>query len=130
MNCRPTPRGATPRNTPQLDSELQRRADAAGEPLAAAAVHPGVIATDADRHVPLPRAAKLLLRLLLRPLIKSAPQGAATAVYAATAPGLPGGEYLADCNLCASSAASHDARLGRRLWEFSERLAGAPAGGR
>lgn len=45
-------------------------------------------------------------------------------VYAATAPGLKGGEYLVDCNLAAASTTSHDAVLGRRLWEFSEKLIG------
>lgn len=43
-------------------------------------------------------------------------------MYAATAPGIPGGEYLADCNPHTSTATSHDAVLGRKLWEFSERL--------
>jgi hypothetical protein len=47
-------------------------------------------------------------------------------VYAATspagAPGISGGEYLADCNPHAASTLSHDADLGGRLWEFSERV--------
>ncbi|GBF95671.1 hypothetical protein Rsub_08653 [Raphidocelis subcapitata] len=105
--------------------ELQRRADAAGEPLLCLAVHPGVVGTDADRHVPLPGLLKRLLKLLVRPYIKGVPQGAATTVYAATAPigapGISGGEYLADCNPHTASTLSHDAELGRTLWEFSER---------
>ena len=46
-------------------------------------------------------------------------------MYAATAPigapGISGGEYLADCNPHTASTLSHDAELGRTLWEFSER---------
>lgn len=44
-------------------------------------------------------------------------------VFVATAPGpLPSGEYWADCNLAAATAAAHDADLGRALWEGSENV--------
>lgn len=50
-------------------------------------------------------------------------QGAATSVYLCTTPDIKSGEYYADCNIAPSTAASHDADLGARLWELSEQLA-------
>jgi hypothetical protein len=44
------------------------------------AVHPGVVLTEADRHLPLPWAVKELIKLVVRPWVKSIPQGAATTV--------------------------------------------------
>ncbi len=46
-------------------------------------------------------------------------------MYLCTSPDIKGGEYYADCNLAPSTAASHDADLGARLWEVSEKLAAA-----
>lgn len=43
-------------------------------------------------------------------------------MYLATSPDVKGGEYYADCGLSPSTAASHDDQLGRKLWEFSEKL--------
>jgi WW domain-containing oxidoreductase len=54
-------------------------------------------------------------------------QGAATSVYLCTSPDIKTGEYYADCNLAPSTAASHDAELGARLWELSEQLAAGAA---
>lgn len=52
-------------------------------------------------------------------------QGAATSGYLCTSPAIKTGEYYADCNLAPSTADSHDAGLGARLWELSEKLAAA-----
>jgi hypothetical protein len=49
-------------------------------------------------------------------------QGAATSIYLCTSPNIKAGEYYADCNIAPSTAASHDADLGARLWELSEKL--------
>lgn len=55
---------------------------------------------------------------------RSAAQGAATSVFAATAPELAGqsGAYLADCAVASASAAGRDAELAERLWGVSEQI--------
>lgn len=49
-------------------------------------------------------------------------QGAATSVYAATAPALVGksGAYLSDCNIAKPSAQAEDAELAKVLWKVTE----------
>ena len=54
-------------------------------------------------------------------------------MYLCTAPGIKGGEYYVNCSIAPSTAASHDADLGARLWALSEEMVwavplGAPAG--
>jgi NAD(P)-dependent dehydrogenase (short-subunit alcohol dehydrogenase family) len=102
------------------------------------AVHPGGIRTELGRHLTPEMRAALMERLesASAPAWKSVPQGAATTVYAATAPELDGegGRYLEDCGL-AEVTEDPDASTGVRayaldparadaLWELSERLVG------
>jgi WW domain-containing oxidoreductase len=104
--------------------ELNQRLQQEGAPVTAVAAHPGVIVTPLKNSL---AANPYVLGGIIwasRWMLKSIPQGAATQTWAATAEGVLGGEYYADCNLCPSSAASHDAELGRKLWELSEQLAG------
>jgi NAD(P)-dependent dehydrogenase (short-subunit alcohol dehydrogenase family) len=105
--------------------ELARRL--AGTRRTANAVHPGVIATNLTRHLPLP--ARLLWALAGPLALKTAAQGAATQVYAAAHPAMAGttGAYLADCNLAPCRRDADDPAAGRALWEATERLvAGLP----
>ncbi len=74
--------------------ELERRL--ADQGIHAYALHPGVILTELGRHLTPEDGASLATRL---PVFKTIPQGAATTVYAATAPDLPGGSYLEDCHV-------------------------------
>ena len=77
-------------------SELQRRA---GDRLLSLSVHPGAIITDLGRHL---SEEDIKAQTSARAYtFKSIPQGAATSVWAATAPELSahGGRYLADCRL-------------------------------
>jgi NAD(P)-dependent dehydrogenase (short-subunit alcohol dehydrogenase family) len=101
--------------------ELARRL--AGTGVTANAVHPGVVATGFGRNDPgwLRLAVKLFGPFLLSPAA-----GAATTVWAATAPELEGvtGKYFARSREVPSSRASHDLEIQRRLWEVSERLTG------
>jgi len=55
---------------------------------------------------------------------KNPAQGAATSVFAATAPELAGqsGTYLADCAVASSSPEGQDTELAERLWAVSERF--------
>ncbi len=88
------------------------------------ALHPGVIATNLTRSL-VKRFPVVgpLYRVAGRLFLKSIPQGAATTVFAATAPELDGltGLYLSDCNEAPSSRASRDEALRAQVWSLSER---------
>lgn len=102
-------------------------------------VHPGGIRTELGRHMTRETLAALGARLASTDADftwKTIPQGAATSVWAATAPELAGrgGSYLEDCGI---AEVSDDAGLGSgvcsyavdpvradALWELSERLVG------
>ncbi|KAG2436190.1 hypothetical protein HXX76_006502 [Chlamydomonas incerta] len=93
-------------------------------PVRVFSLHPGVIFTSLESNLPvLLRAA---MRVLLWPMSKSVKQGAATSVYAATAPELEpahlSGTYLDDCGPGKASAAGRDKDLARRVWAASEQL--------
>ncbi len=105
--------------------ELARRF--AGSRRTANAVHPGVIWTNLNRHMP---AAASLFYLVAGPLVlKSVAQGAATQVYVAVHPAVAGisGAYFADCNVARPRPDAEDPALARRLWEVTESIvAGLP----
>lgn len=122
-----------------LDSrEFAVRWRDANLPCVAVACHPGVIvATDLFRHMPAGLQwgpVRAVLSLLLRPFLKTIPQGAATQTFLATARvtgdngGVKGGAYYADVNVRRSSPASADDALGRRLWAVTEGLIGGGGG--
>ncbi|KAL3152905.1 hypothetical protein ABBQ38_012211 [Trebouxia sp. C0009 RCD-2024] len=96
--------------------ELARRTQ--GSNVQAYAVHPGIILTGLWQHSPMLRPFLKLGSLFT----KSPAQGAATAVYAATAPELEGksGAYLQDCQVSKSSAQGADAELASKLWSVTE----------
>lgn len=103
--------------------ELARRLRLAGARKTANAVHPGVIlATNLSRNIPPP--LMFVARSALSLFTKTVEQGAATQCFVATHPSLEtvSGAYFADCNVAQSSALSHDAALGERLWVESERI--------
>jgi NAD(P)-dependent dehydrogenase (short-subunit alcohol dehydrogenase family) len=91
---------------------------------AAYAVHPGVIGTNLARSMGL--LGKVFV-FFLKLFAKSPAQGAATSVFAATAPELTGqsGAYLADCAVAAPSPFSQDAALAERVWTASEQIVAA-----
>ncbi len=117
--------------------ELERRLGSRG--VHACAVHPGVIQTELSRYMgeedwELIRSRAVAREGELR--TKSVEAGAATSVYAATAPELEGrgGIYLEDCAISAVDD-SEDASSGvrsyavdqdaaRRLWSLSEEMVG------
>jgi NAD(P)-dependent dehydrogenase (short-subunit alcohol dehydrogenase family) len=115
--------------------ELERRLGPRG--VHANALHPGVIPTDLSRHMVQEDYEHLRKRAPGGRLqIKSVEAGAATAVYAATAPELEGrgGLYLEDCGIAevddAENAAGGvrsyalDPDAARRLWSTSEQMVG------
>jgi NAD(P)-dependent dehydrogenase (short-subunit alcohol dehydrogenase family) len=103
--------------------ELARRLAAAGKPVTANCLHPGVIATGFGLN------EKGLLNLAIRvgQLFMTTPEkGARTQLWAATAPELEGvtGKYLDKCKEARSNRASHDVEKQRILWEKTEKLLG------
>lgn len=95
----------------------------AGTARSAHAIHPGVVRTELQRHMPAVAAAAM--SAMAPVFLKTVDQGAATQVYVATRPELAGmsGQYFADCNVSRARADSDDAQLAERLWEVSERIA-------
>lgn len=90
-----------------------------GSARTANALHPGVINTSLQRHMPGPLA--LLMKLAGPFALKTIPQGAATQVYLATRPELAGksGVYFADCKPKQPREDAGNVELGERLWEWS-----------
>lgn len=85
------------------------------------AVHPGAVATDfgVDRRTGFGRS----VYKLLRPFFRTPAEGAATAVYLATADEVAGvtGQYFYDSKPAPVSALAQDRVSAQRLWEWSER---------
>ena len=103
--------------------------------IEAFSVHPGMIQTDLSRHQSAEdRERAKALRDSGKLHYKSVAAGAATSVYAATAPELAGrsGAYLVDCGIARVSADARDFNvvrpyaldpaLAERLWSVSETL--------
>lgn len=105
-------------------SELARRLQEEGSSVTAFSLHPGVIKTNLQRHMGF---SALVFNVLGAPFMKSVAQGAATSVFAATAPELEGkgGAYLADCQVSTPSKAGQDAALAAAFWSKSEELLAA-----
>ena len=118
-----------------LAVELERRLGARG--VHAYAVHPGVIPTGLSRHMVPEDYEHLRKRAPAGQLrLKTVASGAATSVFAATAPELEGrgGLYLEDCHVAEVDDAEGagggvrsyalDPDAARRLWSVSEQLVG------
>ncbi len=113
--------------------ELNRRL--AGRKITANAVHPGAIATDLGRYLDEADMKMLMDRSESTGFaFKEVPNGAATTVWAATAPELErkGGLYLEDCQVAAADPTDHggtaiwalDPQKAEQLWAVSEELVG------
>jgi NAD(P)-dependent dehydrogenase (short-subunit alcohol dehydrogenase family) len=110
--------------------ELDRRLGESG--VHAYAVHPGMIATELGRHMTRDDFQALMDRAKSSPsggmpAYKTVEQGAATSVWAATAPELDdqGGTYLADAEVTDQHAPwARDPESARRLWTVSEEMVG------
>jgi NAD(P)-dependent dehydrogenase (short-subunit alcohol dehydrogenase family) len=112
---------------------LERRLGSRG--VHALALHPGGIVTELGRHLE-PHDLELLLKRRPGLKMKTVEAGAATQVFAATAPELEGrgGVYLEDCHVAAVNDAADaqdgvrsyalDPENAERLWKVSEELVG------
>ncbi len=121
--------------------ELDRRARAAGRDLVSVAAHPGLTGTELTAN-----SARMRVRLIApavklgtRLVTQGVTTGALPQLYAATAPGVHGGDYVGPARLgetrgrparAAISTAARDPDLARRLWQRTADLVGvvpAPA---
>jgi hypothetical protein len=100
-----------------------------------------IVDTSLFRHMPGPlggwEPARAILSLLLRPFLKTVPQGAATQTWLASAKvaasasdlsGVRNGGYYADVNISPTSPAGEDDALGARLWDVTDGLCGGGGG--
>ncbi|KAG2431252.1 hypothetical protein HYH02_013386 [Chlamydomonas schloesseri] len=103
--------------------ELAKRMSAEGRPVLAFSLHPGIIMTALQRHQS--GLVKAAIRYLTAPWQKNTAQGAATSVYAATAPELTAAQsgcYLCDCAVSPSTKLTSDPAVAAGLWEATEAL--------
>jgi NAD(P)-dependent dehydrogenase (short-subunit alcohol dehydrogenase family) len=112
--------------------ELDRRLRAAGSPAISVFAHPGYSATNLQSTGPT-GPAKAVMAITNRVLAQSAERGALPTLYAATAPGVEGGEYYGPDGFqemrgfptkVDAIPEAHDPEVGKRLWELSEELTG------
>lgn len=107
--------------------ELARRLSAAGRPVTANAVHPGLVRTGFGGNNP--GAWWRLVYFFLNRLALTPAQGADTLIYLAAAPAVEGvtGQYFVKRRPVAASRAAHDRAAARQLWAVSERAVRRPA---
>ncbi|WP_228000739.1 oxidoreductase [Nocardia australiensis] len=112
--------------------ELHRRLTAADSPVRSLLAHPGYTATNLQTSSP-EGMVKLLFGHLLAPLAQAPGRGSLPQLYAATAPGVEGGQFFGPRGIAELRGAPKPVRLapaaldagtGRLLWELSERLSG------
>jgi NAD(P)-dependent dehydrogenase (short-subunit alcohol dehydrogenase family) len=105
--------------------ELQRRLEAAGSDVIAVAAHPGWAATQLQKSA--------LIQFFNRFLAQRPEMGALPTLYAATAPGIQGGDYIGPAGFMAlrglpkkvnASGRAYDPAVAARLWAVSEELTG------
>jgi NAD(P)-dependent dehydrogenase (short-subunit alcohol dehydrogenase family) len=116
--------------------ELDRRLRAAGSPVISVLAHPGYSATNLQLSGPT-GLMRNFLRITNRLVAQSADKGALPQLYAATAPGIEGGEFIGPSGpgemrghpkSVRTAGRARDRELGRRLWEMSEELTGVRYG--
>jgi NAD(P)-dependent dehydrogenase (short-subunit alcohol dehydrogenase family) len=116
--------------------ELDRRLRAAGSPVKSVLAHPGYSATNLQKTGPTGWMEQVL-KVGNALFAQSAEDGALPQLYAATAPGVSGGEFYGPDGfreargaptLVEATSRARDPELGRRLWEVSEGMTGVSFG--
>jgi NAD(P)-dependent dehydrogenase (short-subunit alcohol dehydrogenase family) len=112
--------------------ELDRRLRAAGVPVASVLAHPGFSATNLQRTSPT-GLRRVMIGIGTVLLSQSAEHGAWSQLYAATAPGVDGGQFFGPRGrtetrghptLVQPDPKATDLQTARRLWEISADLTG------
>ncbi|MEL6288630.1 MAG: oxidoreductase [Pseudomonadota bacterium] len=110
--------------------ELARRLAAREHPVIAIGCHPGVAQSELMRHMPAPMR---IFSPLTGAMFNTSAQGAWAGLAAATAPGVPNGDYLGPTSMLEMSgkvgrakaeAHARDREVARRLWDVSEEMTG------
>jgi NAD(P)-dependent dehydrogenase (short-subunit alcohol dehydrogenase family) len=120
--------------------ELARRVSVAELDLVSVAAHPGAAATNLQTTSAALRGSRLATQVTAVGIrsLQSASQGAMPLLYAATAPGLRGGEYFGPAQQFGTRGAptrvrpphaGRNAETARRLWQVSEQLTDVHFGG-
>ncbi len=113
-----------------LALELDRRLRASGSTVKSLAAHPGYAATNLQTAAP-PLLDRMVMRVTNVLVAQSADMGALPTLYAATEPGLEGGEYVGPDGIAEGrghphvvtpSRAARDPEVASHLWETCERL--------
>ena len=121
--------------------ELQRRLSRNSAPAISVAAHPGLSSTSLvsmeklrdDANILLARTANLVVRLLLPVFGQNAAKGALPQLYAATAPGVNGGDYYGPAGRqeyrgfprkVTARNHAYDEVAAARLWQISAELTG------
>jgi NAD(P)-dependent dehydrogenase (short-subunit alcohol dehydrogenase family) len=106
--------------------ELNRKMDSADKTPLVVAAHPGVTATDLQRH-------SGLVSFLSNLFAQKIEMGALPTLYAAVAPDVKSGDYFGPSGFkeirgypkkVESNALSHDTTIANKLWDISEKLTG------
>jgi NAD(P)-dependent dehydrogenase (short-subunit alcohol dehydrogenase family) len=112
--------------------ELDRRLRAAGSEIRSVAAHPGYAATELQHTGPT-SVESFVLGITNRVFAQSADMGALPTLYAATAPGVEGGELIGPGGIAEQRGhpkpvpprgQAGDEEAAARLWEVSEELTG------
>jgi len=112
--------------------ELDRRVRAAGIPIRSVLAHPGYAATNLQLSGPT-GVLNLFMRIGNRFIAQSAEMGALNELYAATAPGVEGGQFIGPDGknemkghptIVQPIASARDRGVASRLWQLSEELTG------
>jgi NAD(P)-dependent dehydrogenase (short-subunit alcohol dehydrogenase family) len=112
--------------------ELDRRLRASGSKVKSFAAHPGYAATNLQHAGP-PRLESAIMHLTNRLMAQSDEMGALPILYAATEPGLEGGQFIGPDGFAARrgyprletpSPAARNEDTARRLWAASEQMTG------
>jgi NAD(P)-dependent dehydrogenase (short-subunit alcohol dehydrogenase family) len=112
--------------------ELDRRLRAAGRPVISLLAHPGWTATNLQTSGP-PFPISTFLRVANLVMAQGVEDGALPQLYAATAPGVEGGDFIGPDGIrelrgkptkVQPTRRARDEDTGRRLWEVSEKLTG------
>jgi NAD(P)-dependent dehydrogenase (short-subunit alcohol dehydrogenase family) len=127
--------GASKLATTAFGIELDRRLRAIGSPIVSAIAHPGLSSSNfidsawKDRGA----AGQFLGRMFSAVATQPTEQGAMNQLYAATAPGVAGGDFFGpsgrgerkgDVSRVTASKEAQDPEVGRRLWHAAEKLTG------
>ena len=112
--------------------ELDRRLRASGSPAISVFAHPGYAATNLQSTGPT-GVMKHIMKVTNAVIAQAPERGALPTLYAATAPGVKGGEYYGPDGpgemrglpkRVKAKSTAYDAELGARLWQVSEQLTG------